>query len=672
MGGPPADNVAIDEEGELTLYRLATLAAFTALALAWLSLRSVRLTLIVFACGLMSAFASLSIVWISGGTTDSFLLAMPPLVYVLAISGAVHLIKYYRDAIDEGLPNPPLMAIKLGWKPTLLCSVTTAIGLLALLTSDLTPVRKFGGYSACGVMIMLISLIVFLPAALSVWPLKRKRSSAIAKDTKALDDLQLNGMERFWQRLGRWIIGHHWHVSITSGVLIAIVGVGVAYIQTNIDLMKLFDSDARLRRDYQWLEENVAKLVPIEIVVRFDHRALRRNDESEIDWQRYDVLDRFEAVSHVHRTVDAKFGLGGEDLTSKPLSAITFVKPIAISRRDAVSVARRSVMNSRLEADYASLIDAGYLAVDETTGDELWRVSVRVAAFKDIDYGQFTERLREAVQPVVDFHNNRLTERLGKRTNIGASTEQTLDGSLAAIRSAEEQSSHNGTSDIYFDTNFVGVIPIIYKAQRELLNSLFQSTFLSFVTITPLLMLVSRGFWAGVTATLPNSLPVLVVFGGMGWLGIDVTIGSMMSASIALGVAVDDTIHYLTWFRRNLAATGDRRLACLTSYRRCATPTLQAALISGIGLSVFAFSTYTPTKQFGLLMLTILITGVVAELLLLPALLVGPLGAAFQRRTVEKRSQSVRDSQPLHCTDSSQPVAESAKLLAGKSRQTAG
>jgi uncharacterized membrane protein YdfJ with MMPL/SSD domain len=103
---------------------------------------------------------------------------------------------------------------------------------------------------------------------------------------------------------------------------------------------------------------------------------------------------------------------------------------------------------------------------------------------------------------------------------------------------------------------------------------------------------------------------------------------------------VDDTIHYLTWFREELNRTGDRRAAIVAAYRRCATPTLQAALISGLGLSVFAFSTFTPTKQFGYLMLTILLAGVVAELVLLPALLAGPLGAVFQPARGERASSN--------------------------------
>jgi hypothetical protein len=179
---------------------------------------------------------------------------------------------------------------------------------------------------------------------------------------------------------------------------------------------------------------------------------------------------------------------------------------------------------------------------------------------------------------------------------------------------------------------YTGVVPIVYKAQRTLLNSLIASTFWSFVTITPIMMFVSRSIWAGSVVMLPNVLPVLVVFGGMGWLGISVDIGSMMSASIALGVAVDDTIHFLSWFRGDLRNSPDRKSAILVAYRRCATPTLQAALISGMGLSVFAFSTFTPTQRFGWLMLTILMAGVVAELIMLPAILAGPLGRVFQVR----------------------------------------
>jgi uncharacterized protein len=119
------------------------------------------------------------------------------------------------------------------------------------------------------------------------------------------------------------------------------------------------------------------------------------------------------------------------------------------------------------------------------------------------------------------------------------------------------------------------------------------------------------------------------VFGGMGWLGVPVDIGSMMAASIALGVAVDDTIHFLAWYKDDLKALGSRHDAVLSSYRRAATAALQAGLINGLGLSVFATSSFTPTQRFGWLMLSILIAGIVAELIMLPSIMFGPIGRVF-------------------------------------------
>ncbi len=614
LGGPPVDSVAIDEEGERTLYRLASLAAMVGMLLAWWSLRSVRLTLIVFACGVLSAIASLSAVWLTGGTTDAFLLSMPSLVYVLAVSGAVHLIKYYRDAVEEeGLAGAPAKAILLGWKPTLLCSVTTAIGLLALCTSDLTPIRKFGMYSSFGVMLMLIMLFVFLPAALYVWPIQRRTQfDGLDLDSQVFKKRwKFITLDEFWQRFGGWVIQHYAGVTIACTALIIVVGVGVTRVRTNIDLMKLFDGNARIRLDYQWLEANVGRLVPMEVVLKFDQDTLRRDDGTLLDRSRYTLLERIETVAAVQHALERTFGPTGKDVTGRSISPVTFIPPIPANRKDARTKARRSAMNSRLRSNYRSLSDSGYLTIDKKDGSELWRISVRVAAFKDVDYGKFADQIRDVVNPMIEQRNEEWGNRIYLASD-SSSASQPHPPALSAV--------------------FTGVIPIVYKAQRALLDSLTQSTFWSFTTITPLLMFVSRGIWSGLVAMLPNCLPVLVVFGGMGWLGVPVTIGSMMSASIALGVAVDDTIHFLMWYRVELEKTGDRCASSLAAYRRCATPTLQAAMISGLGLSVFAFSTFAPTKHFGLLMLTILITGVIAELIMIPALLAGPLGRAFQPR----------------------------------------
>lgn len=620
IGGPPVDNIAIDEEGERSFIRLVGISGLLGLALSWMSLRSVRHTLIVFACGLLSATSSLTTLWIAGGTTDAIVLSMPPLVYVLAISGAIHLINYYREVIEEvGALAAPAKAMRLGWKPALYCSLTTALGLLSLCTSDITPIRKFGIYSAVGVLEMLVVLFLFLPAALYTWPQPRERlpksTKPMAHGHQATDDFRDSLGQVFWRKLGMLMIRRHAVVTVVFAVLLLALAAGLKHFKTSIDLMKLFDSKARILNDYQWLESHIGCLVPVELVVSFspDSIAPFDNGSTPIQSIQWSLLARARMVAQVQGKIEATFGSRGTNIIGPSVSALTFIPPLPQQDRSVGAVLHRRAMDRKLESAYESIVKSGYLAIDKTNGSELWRISIRVAAFKNVDYGQFSEALSQLVDPTLHgFANSRQASRASVVTD-----------SVNELSDAERAPSVKAV--------YTGVIPIVYKAQTALLSSLVSSTIWSFVTITPLLMFVSRGILAGIVAMIPNVLPILAVFGGLSWLGVPIDIGTMMAASIALGVAVDDTIHYLTWFRISLEKDGDRHVAILSAYRHCATPTIQATLINGLGLSIFTLSSFVPTKQLGFLMLVILFAGAVAELLLLPAILAGPLGCVFVR-----------------------------------------
>ena len=183
------------------------------------------------------------------------------------------------------------------------------------------------------------------------------------------------------------------------------------------------------------------------------------------------------------------------------------------------------------------------------------------------------------------------------------------------------------------EVTYTGVVPIVYKAQRTLLHSLINSTAWAFVMITIVMMFLVRtkkrqllNVRGGLVSMIPNVLPVVLIFGAMGHMGTLVDLGTMMTASVALGVAVDDTIHFLTWFRRAIREGMERREAIRDAYGRVALAMTQTTLISGLGLSVFALSTFTPTQRFGIMMLTLLVAALYGDLILLPALLAGPLG----------------------------------------------
>jgi predicted RND superfamily exporter protein len=154
----------------------------------------------------------------------------------------------------------------------------------------------------------------------------------------------------------------------------------------------------------------------------------------------------------------------------------------------------------------------------------------------------------------------------------------------------------------------------------------------SFVMIGIVISFILRSPIAGFMAMIPNLFPVIIVFGFMGHYGVLVDIGTMMTASVALGIATDDTIHFLTWFRHGIDEGMSRPDATRYAYSRCATAMFQTTLIAGFGLAAFALSTFTPTQMFGVMMLAILLVAMLGDLIFLAAILNTPLGRVFEPR----------------------------------------
>ncbi len=791
MGGPPVDNVAIDEEGTVTLVRLVGYSVAVGLLLSYLCFRSIKLTVMVFIVGGSAAMLSMAIVGWTGGRVDAILMSMPSLVYVLGLSGAVHVVNYYRDEVRlRGRPGAAGRALRHAVVPCTLAAVTTAIGLISLFTSNLAPISNFGLYAAVGVIATLAILFSYLPAALHIFPPSMPKDAAerdASKSTEvtsggeagsdttqgAADVIRSSSLANHWAGIGRWVTRHHGLVTVTCLVALVGVALGLQKIQTTVQLLKLFDSSARIIRDYTWLEENFGKLVPMELVVRVppemqaEQREASASGEDRVDppetrsdraapGRRLTILQRAELAARVRTAVERTLGEGGKGIVGRAMSADTFLPPLPEPTNRYSPT--RAHFNRELLASADLLRDNDYLRVERRgpyAESELWRISLRVAALSDVDYGRFIATLRDVVEPVLRAYDTRgaLLERLAEgdqgeaELSGGASRPsvllmgssrpkslseaqllrddgETIDPNAVFLATLEELLNgepmrtpdwvpappadqaaelvaderweaqlqrydvviwlggeglqpddfapakqfidaqaflHRGVSRVLVEEGvpdvrgagplqaiYTGVVPVVYKSQRTLLTSLTKSIGLAFVLIAVVMVVLLNpgqfpGRWfkprnlaiglaAGAVSMIPNMFPVLIVFGSMGHAGILVGIGTMMTASVAMGVAVDDTIHFLSWFRTYLDQGKSRVEAVIETYRRVGPAMTQTTIVGGLGLFVFALSTFVPTQQFGTLMLIMLATALVGDLIFLPALLAGPLGRCFQPR----------------------------------------
>jgi predicted RND superfamily exporter protein len=579
MGGPPVDNVAIDLEGERMLLRLMALCGLVGVALAWWYLGDIRLTIMVLVGGVYSAAICLAIVWLAGGQMSSVLLTMPAVVYTAGLAAAIHLINYYRHIrLHTPLAGSTEKAVGAAWIPCTLSAGTTALGLISLYISELVPIKTFGLYTSVGVMVTVVFIFLYLPAALEAWPPKIKPGRA-GEEQSLLDPKHRRRM----RRLGTWVVDRPALVWVLFLALMVGCGSGLHRAKTTINLMSLFPADAPIINDYRWLEKHLGPLVPMEIVVRFDNKT---NHQS--------TLDRMRIVQSVQQAAKEIPAVGGT------MSAVTFAPDLQPHRGGGLQgmflneKTYQKVLDKRLATHRSDFIHEGYLAEDAPSDEEWWRVSLRVAALADIDYGAFIDDIRHQVEPVLD-----------KQRAVGVQ-------GLAGV-------------------TYTGMTPVVYMAERALLDGLVNSFFGAFAMIAIVMSLVLRDVRAGLLTMLPNVFPMAVVFGLMSWLGIALDIGTMMTASVAMGVCVDDTIHFANWFRRATRLGLDRRDATLMAYEHAAGAIYQSTAIVALGLLTFALSTFVPTRRFGLLMFTLLGCGLIADLTLPPVIMAGWLGKYFTR-----------------------------------------
>ena len=150
-----------------TLKWLSLPSAVLVLLVAWPFLRSLRLALLVLATASFCQCAGLALVYFSGGQMNGMLAVMPILVLVIFVSGSVHLINYYRDALPYlGAAEAPIHAVRVGWLPCTMAIGTTALGIGSLAFGHVRPVQLFGVYASLCMILVLASLLIVLPGSL--------------------------------------------------------------------------------------------------------------------------------------------------------------------------------------------------------------------------------------------------------------------------------------------------------------------------------------------------------------------------------------------------------------------------------------------------------------------------------------------------------------------------
>ncbi|MCA8993066.1 MAG: MMPL family transporter [Planctomycetaceae bacterium] len=540
------------------------------------SLKSFRLGALVVFVSYYAALLGLSIIPFTGGTMNMVLVVLPTLLMVLALSGAIHVANYWKYAVWKEPSTAVVKATEMARFPCFMAALTTSLGLISLCTSELHPVRAFGLYAAIGSIISVVMVLYGLPALLQMFPLRRVRP----------DEVNPRG----WLRFGAFVCEHSRKIMVTCIATSVLCIVGLVWFQTETKVVSYFHPESRLARDYQNIEDSLTGITPIEIIVSFDRESQTK----------YRFLERMEILRDVEEQVRANPEIRGA------LSLASF-QPVRIAPDDEASTRERIFFNRRSNETERRVKDgevpgaASYVV--EVPGDvsseadfkwaesgaELWRITAQASALGDNTQVQLTEDLDRAVRDIVRYYP--------------------------------------GTNHVV-----TGAVPLFNRTQQAVLESLIFSFTLAFITIAVVMMFVLWDPLAGGLSMIPNMLPVISIFGLVSWFGMHIDVGTMVTASVALGIAVDGTLHLLTWFRDGLAAGQSREKAVMIALQHCGPAMWQTSAAVGIGLLMLLPADLLLISRFGWLMAALIGAALLGDLLLLPAMLVGPLGAIIESR----------------------------------------
>lgn len=551
-------------------------SALVSSILAYLLVRSIRLATIVLMVSMYATMISTSLVSATGGTMNMVLVVMPSLLMVLTLSAAIHVANYWKHAACKNEATAIAETVRTARMPCFLASLTTAIGLASLCTSSLTPVRDFGLYSAAGTMVSLVVVLFCLPALLQAWTGKPPQEH----------ELDHPG----WRMLGRGLTT--WPV-LQSLVMLAVIvacSYGLIHFRTETKVIRYFPEKARIAQDYWFIETYLAGIMPVETIIRFD--AQSQKDTTFLD--RAEVIRQIQERLRGNSEITGSLSLADFLPQSEPLAEDAgfltrskYYKRASLIQqkiRDGEIPAARTFYNVAATAN--DLAEKGDHRLNQA-GDELWRITSQVAIMNDNDFAEVLADVNTVSQDVLKMH----------------------PGSVHTI---------------------TGTVPLFLRTQRAVLQSLVSSFGLAFVLILGVFVYMLKNFWAGLVAMIPNTVPITVVFGAISWMGQRVDIGTMITASIALGIAVDGTLHYLTWIQTGMRLGQTRRESIINAMVHCGPAMWQTSLAVALGLLVLVPAELLLISRFGWLMAAMIAVAFLADIVLMPQLLAGPLGYLFE------------------------------------------
>ncbi len=547
----------------------ADMARFTVLALAIIVVslatlfRRVGAVLLPLATVVCAVLTTLSIMAATGTPVTSPTQIIPTFLLAVGVGGSVHILAIYYQARRRGLSKEDGIAHALGHSGlAVIMTSLTTAG--GLLSFMAAALLPIGHFGVFAPVGVIVALLYTLTLLPALMAVAPGRSDAPG-EAKPLF---------FSQRLlvdaGTWAVRHDLAILIVTAALIAFSLLGASKLRISHSPFDWFPEGDLVRNGMEAMDTNMGGMGNIEVLV----------DTGEPNGFHDPVL-----LSRTDRLHGYVYSLDINDVQAgKVFSLIDVVKETnqALNENQAAFYAipedRQLVAQELLLFENAGSDDVEDL-VDSTF--QSGRISVRVPIQDSTAFPDF-------IQAVID--------EAARLLGPGVAIEVT------------------------------GIVRVISETMDAVLHTMVRSYVTALMIITPLMVLLIGRVGVGVLAMVPNLTPVILTLGIMGWNDIPLDAFTLLVGSIALGLAVDDTIHFMHNFRRYFDETGDVEVAVRRTLETTGQALLFTSIVLAAGFAIYTQAYLTNLFYFGLLTSLTIVFAFVADLVLAPAMLVRVFG----------------------------------------------
>lgn len=493
----------------------------------------------------------LSITWLFGligmlGYKINLLSSLlPPILFFVSMSDAVHFMNALKKSKGHKKIEKIKDALEVVWVPTLLTSITTAIGFLSLLWINTEPVQLLGLFAAIGILIAFIITFTFglLMAFMITYSTERRIVEVPV------------GWLSFLTKNKKLVI-------IVCSLAVLLVIPGIFKLKINSFLLDDLPTDSQVRQDFEYADEQLGGSKPYEVRVEVADTSLAIWNKKVMD----EIVKIEEYLLHNYPI-------------AKVQSPATIVKYLNMVNNGGLNENFKYPENERNYLQILRLKNR----IDPKRLDQL--------VTEDGKVGRLIGFFPELGSYETDQKNQKLLQYLDQHINKEV-IRYRITGTTYLIDKSHELLSINLLKGLLTAIGVIGIILGLY----------FRSWKLMIISL------------------IPNLIPLILVAGIVGWFGISLKMTTSIIFTIAFGIAVDDTIHMMSYYLKNKEENAHQRIE--KTFKHAGSAMLITSIIMTTGFALYLFSNFGATFYLGLFVSLSLIIALIIDLSLLPLLLI--------------------------------------------------